>query len=326
MLFQLSEHKQTFSYQSSTFAPHCLMSDLQSRYTWERAEELIAIGWCFCVAFSLWGLLIEDQDMQGHLSSSFTTSSHPSCSKSRLTLLCTSSLPWQNSSCTYTAGKPQALAGRRLPLHCWSLITALCHQVAWHSFQDPLMNPSSWVCQLSASWPSGAQSSHLQHEKARRMSRVSLLSMSPWNHEGAVFSGSPLLQGHNHSLKNKQTPPCTTFNWKDWLASWNLGDLGQLLNCFMMWSKSLCLLTPLSHPNQIASSAQTRLSFIKQVYSIEHSEALVSPEASRYSCSTHNNNTEQFNLLWWKVPWKIFSTCFCVYRSAWHDKMPQKIL
>lgn len=63
------------------------------------------------------------------------------------------------------------------------------------------------------------------------------------------FSGSPLLQGHNHSLKNKQTPLCTTFNWKDWLASWNLRDLGQLLNCFMMWNKSLgCVLS--SVPSQ----------------------------------------------------------------------------
>lgn len=73
-----------------------------------------------------------------------------------------------------------------------------------------------------------------------------------WIHEtmkGLFFSGSPLLQGHNQSLKNKQTPLCTTFNWKDWLASWNLRDLGQLLNSFMMWNKSLgCVLS--SVPSQ----------------------------------------------------------------------------
>lgn len=48
-------------------------------------------------------------------------------------------------SCTYTAGKPQALAGHILPLHCWSLTTALSHQVAWYGFQDPVMNPALCV-------------------------------------------------------------------------------------------------------------------------------------------------------------------------------------
>lgn len=40
---QSSEHMQNFSYKSSTFAPHCLMSDLQSMYTQVRTEELVAI-------------------------------------------------------------------------------------------------------------------------------------------------------------------------------------------------------------------------------------------------------------------------------------------
>lgn len=95
MLFQSSEHMQTFTYQSSVFAPCRLMvTNLQSTYAWVRAEELVAVGRCF----SLWRLLTEDQDVQGrHVPSSFAPSSHPSFSKSRLTLLCTSSLPWQSS-------------------------------------------------------------------------------------------------------------------------------------------------------------------------------------------------------------------------------------
>lgn len=95
----------------------------------------------------------------------------------------------------------------------------------------------------------------------------------------------------------------------------------------MMWSESLCLLLALSYPNQIASSAQTRLSFIKRVYSIEHSEAHVSPEALgilvahitlplNSSISYGGKSHEKY----------LVHAFLCVYKSIWHGKMPQKIL
>lgn len=93
------------------------------------------------------------------------------------------------------------LSGHRLPLPCGSLITAPCHQVAWYSFQDPLMNipaelaSSLRLCQVVLQVPT--------YTTRREGKRAGSL-FSQWAHETMkwlVFPGALCYEGMTTAWK-----------------------------------------------------------------------------------------------------------------------------
>lgn len=158
--------------------------------------------------------------------------------------------------------------------------------------------------------------------EGKAISRASPRSLNPLNHEGAVFFLGALcykgittvwkINKLHHAQHLTENTGWQAETWESWVS----------YRVVLWCGTSHCAVTV---PIRLPALHRQALSFIKRAYCTEHTAALVSPEASRCSCNTHNNNL-QFNLLWWEVSWKIFSMCLCVCKSDWHERMPQNIL